>query len=228
MTIDLSRPKSRRRATLRLTLLALAAFVAAGLSALGWALGPACYAYWSYAPQEGDIIFQSLPHSPLVNSIEGATQSSFSHCGLVAKRDGQWVVYEALRGVSATPLSEFIFRGRGQGFAVYRLKLSHRAHIPATIARAETYLGRPYDVRYRMDDEKIYCSELIYKAYRDASSEELGRLVCLGDLHWKPFEATIVHFEQGPVPLEREMITPRDLALAEQLECVLVYDIATP
>lgn len=187
---------------------------------LGWAFGPAYVAYWRYAPQEGDILFQSLPHSRLVNAIEGVSQSPYSHCGIVAKENGAWVVVEAYRKVEVTPLREFVFRGRDQRFTAYRLKDANQKHIPETLANAKKFLGRPYDVRYRMDDEAIYCSELIYKAYREASGEELGKLVRLGDLPWKPFESTIQHFEQGPVPLEREMITPRGMAEAEQLELV--------
>lgn len=188
--------------------------------------GPAYVAYWNYSPQAGDILFQSLPHCPLVNAIEGVSESPYSHCGLVAKQNGEWVVYEALHGVEATPLKEFIFRGRRQGFAVYRFKGDCRQYIPSTIENARRYLGRPYDVRYRMDDDRIYCTELIYKAFRESSGQQLGRLVRLGDLNWRPFEDTIRHFEGGPVPLEREMITPRDLAEASQLELVLAHNIA--
>ncbi len=93
--------------------------------------------------------------------------------------------------------------------------------IPAIITAARAYLGRPYDIRYRMDDEHIYCSELIYKAYRDATGGTLGRLVKLSELKWQPFAKLIEEMEGGPPPLDREMITPRDLAAAEQL--VLVY-----
>ena len=204
-------------------------FVVSVLLAFGIFLsiyGSAYAAYWDYKPREGDILFQSLPRSPLVNAIEGASQSPYSHCGIVAKKDGQWMVYEAYRKVEATPLKEFIFRGRGQGFAVYRFKTDSQKHIPETIRQVKTYLGRPYDVRYRMDDEKIYCSELIYKAYRQAAGKKLGELKRLGELKWRPYQKTIEHFEQGPTPLDREMITPKHLALAEELELVFLHKIA--
>ncbi len=191
-----------------------------------WAFGPAYVAYWSYSPQEGDILFQSLPHSRLVNAIEGVSESPYSHCGIVAKEDGAWVVYEAFHQVEVTPLKEFLFRGRNQGFAVYRLKEKYRQHIPDTLRNAKKYLGRPYDVRYRMDDECIYCSELIYKAYRDSTGEELGSLARLGDLPWRPHEKTIIHFEGGPVPLDREIVTPKQMSLADQLELVFVHGIS--
>jgi Permuted papain-like amidase enzyme, YaeF/YiiX, C92 family len=80
--------------------------------------------------------------------------------------------------------------------------------------------GRPYDIRYELDDEKIYCSELIYKAFRTATGEELGKLQRLGDLDWRPYRETIEAIENGPAPLDRLMITPRSLSEAAQLMLV--------
>ena len=182
--------------------------------------GPAAVAYWNYSPQEGDIIFQSLPHCALVDAIEGVSGSAFSHCGVVAHENDEWVVYEALAPVGATQLGEFVDRGRGRAFAVYRLRDEFRRHIPALLDAVRSYTGRPYDARYRLDDDNIYCSELIWKAYRTASGAELGRLVRLGDLNWRPFIETIEYYEGAAAPLDRKMITPIELARAPQLRFV--------
>ncbi len=190
-----------------------------------WLWGPAYLAYWKYQPQPGDIVFQSLPPSRLVNMIEGVSQSPYSHCGIVSREGGRWVVIEAYNSVEITPLKEFVFRGRGSGFAVYRLRAQHQHHVEGMVASAQKFVGRPYDSRYRMDDERIYCSELIFKCYLDASGEELGRLVALGELDWKPFEGSIRYFENGPVPVERPMIVPCNMASAPQLELVSAFNI---
>jgi len=42
----------------------------------------------SYQPQNGDIIFHSLQKNELVETIEGATNSPYSHCGVVRFKDG--------------------------------------------------------------------------------------------------------------------------------------------
>jgi len=124
-------------------------------------------------------------------------------------------------------LKTFLLRGRGGGCAVYRLREECRAHIPETLRCCEKYLGRPYDIRYRMDDEKIYCSELVFKAFRDATDgQQLGNLVKFGDMNWEPYEMLIRQIEGGPVPVDREMITPRDLAKARQLEPVFAHNIS--
>lgn len=178
--------------------------------------------YALYTPEEGDIIFQSLPDaSDLVKTIEGVSSSPFSHCGVVVYSEKGWQVNEAIDQVHSTPLLEFILRGRGGHFAVYRVKPEHRSKITSFLAALEKYQGRPYDFKYQLDDEYIYCSELVFKAYKDATKEDLGQLMRLGDLEWRPFEATIREYEGGPPPLDRLMITPKHLALADQL--MLVY-----
>lgn len=176
----------------------------------------------SYAPIEGDVLFQSLPPNDLVNMIEGSTGSPYSHCGIVARRDSEWVVIEAIGSVIETPLEEWIDRGRDGAVFPYRLLPRYRASIPAFIAAARRYLGRPYDFHYAMDDAAIYCSELPYKALLEAIGERMGKTVRLGELQWRPYEVLIRRLESGGLPLEREIITPRDLALAAQLQGVAV------
>lgn len=197
--------------------IALAAYLAV--------LAPAYIAYVGYRPISGDVIFQSHSRNKLVDAIEGVTESRISHCGIVGREDSQWVVYEAIgSGVQVTPLGTYLFRGRAGGYSVYRLKPEHQVHVPETLRYTQTYLGKPYDIRYRMDDEKIYCSELIYKAYQQASGDALGQLDRFGDLNWQPHESAITYFEGGPVPLDREMITPIGLSKANQLEKVYSFN----
>ncbi len=51
-----------------------------------YAYVPAAYHYAKYDPANGDFIFQSLPRVDLVEAIEGATNSKYSHVGLVIHR----------------------------------------------------------------------------------------------------------------------------------------------
>lgn len=229
---DMPRPshKHRRKRTDRIVFFStLLCGLGGVIVALGIYWWPAYAAMNAYEPQVGDIVFQSLPPAPLVNTIEGVTQSPFSHCGLVAQRASGWIVIEALNGVEETPLREFLSRGGNGGFAVYRLGPNDKLAVPEMVEAARAFLGRPYDVRYRMDDEKIYCSELIYKAFHQATNgNSLGSLQRLGDLNWQPYVEAIKYFEGGPVPLEREMITPLGMAKADQLKLVYAFALTTP
>lgn len=208
-----------------LSVVILAATSAWG-AASAWSRRATAAAMARYEPREGDVIFQSLPHGPVVWAIEGVTHSPYSHCGIVGREGGRWIVYEAIGHVRVTPLPEYLARGRGGGFAVYRLRDEFAAHIPATLECCRGYLGRPYDIRYRLDDEAIYCSELIYKAFRDATQgQELGALSRFGDMDWGAYEALIRRIEGGPVPVDRLMITPVGLARAPQLVPIFGHNL---
>ena len=189
------------------------------LGLLFYMLSFATYGYFKYDKKEGDMIFQSLPFGELTTVIEGATNSPYSHVGLVVKKNGFWYVREAIGEVRDTPLLWWILRGRGDAFSVYRLKKEYQKNIPNLLKESQNLLGYPYDFHYELDDEKIYCSELIYKAYKKATGSELGKLTTLSQLNWKPYREFILSIE-NTIPLDREMITPKDLAEAHELELV--------
>jgi len=189
----------------------------AGIISIGYFVVSAMLPYIEYIPEEGDVIFQSLPDSKLTRAIEGATGSPYSHAGMVIKKNGFWYVREAVGPVMDTRLYLWIVRGRRAHFAVFRLKEQYKKNIPKFINESEKYLGRPYDIYFELDDEKIYCSELIYKSFKDATQENLGDLVKFKELNWKPHIGIIKSIEPEEVPYERKMITPGELAKAQQL-----------
>jgi uncharacterized protein YycO len=152
--------------------------------------------------------------------IESATKSPYSHCGIVTKKGDAWMVLEAIGPVQEISLASWIERGREGKFDVYRLEDSYQPKIPLVIESARAFLGRPYDIQYEFDDEKIYCSELVFKAFKQATAEDLGEVVELGTLDWRAHEGFIRGITGGDLPLSRLMITPRDLARASQLRPV--------
>jgi hypothetical protein len=155
----------------------------------------------------------------VVNAIEGASESPYSHCGILVRKGDAWFILEVIGPVRETHLAKWINQARDRHYHVFRLEAEHERNIPAFIKAAKEYMGRPYDIRYRMDDKKIYCSELIFKGYRDATGESLGKLVKFGDLKWVRHTPVILAIE-GSIPLNRIMITPRHLSEAKQLEKV--------
>jgi len=174
-----------------------------------------------YDIHEGDIVFQSLPHCPLVDTIEGMTESPYSHCGIVERKNGDWYVIEAIGPVRETDIGSWIEHGRLGYFRAYRLRSDLATQAPKIIASALSYLGRPYDIHYEFDDSKIYCSELVYKAIDRATGAKVGKIQRIGDLNWRPYGAFIISIED-PVPVDRELITPR--ALSEAPELTEVYE----
>ncbi len=175
-----------------------------------------------YEPREGDIVAQALPFGELTQLIEGATNSNYSHVGIVVQREDGFKVNEAIVDVHDTSIFNWIRRGRANKIAVYRLKPEYQQHISQMVNELEKYQGRYYDFRYDFDDSFIYCSELIFKAFRDATQLEMGEVKALKDLNWKPYKETILKMEYGQLPLERTMITPIDLVRSKFVE--KVYD----
>jgi len=176
----------------------------------------------SYQPREGDLVFQSLPHGELVDAIEGISGSHYSHVGIVIRKGNDWYVREAIGVVGESRLADWEARGRyHHAFNVFRLRDDLQHFVPALVRQTGTFLGKPYDYKFDMDDAHIYCSELIYKAMYDASGVRLGQLHKLGELHWQPYRRTIEKYEGGKPPLERAMITP--LALSQAPELVEVH-----
>ena len=124
--------------------------------------------------REGDVIFQTSQsrQSPL---IQIATRSKISHCGIVVMKNGEPYVLETLKTLVLTPLDDFIARGEGKK---YWLKRSAKENIKIQYA---SYLGKPYDLAFKFDNDKFYFSELIYVIYKEQLGIELCEPKQVGD-----------------------------------------------
>lgn len=174
----------------------------------------------SYQPAHGDVVFQTLEPGPLVNAIETVSQSHFSHCGIVVIRKDGVFVLEAMGTVHYTPWKEWVEQGVGGHFEVYRPKTLKGADRDKFVDGARKYLDLPYDYHYKMDDEYIYCSELVYKGFKVATGREPVPPQKLKDLNWRASVAFIMVWEMGSLPLEREIITPVALTRSADFEKV--------
>ena len=116
--------------------------------------------------REGDVIFQTSlsRQSPL---IQIATRSKISHCGIIVMKNGKPYVLETLKTLVVTPLDKFIARGED---GKYWLKRRKKENIKIKYA---SYLGKPYDLAFKFDNDKFYCSELIYDIYKNQLGIEL-------------------------------------------------------
>lgn len=118
--------------------------------------------------KEGDIVFQisKSKQSPL---IQYATMSPWSHCGIIIEKGGELYVLEASNRVKLTPLNEWKDRGRGKLMQVCRV---YDKNIKIKYSQ---YLGRRYDLAFNFNNNKMYCSELVYKIYKDQFGIELAK-----------------------------------------------------
>jgi hypothetical protein len=124
--------------------------------------------------KEGDVIFQTSQseQSPL---IQIGTRSMITHCGIVVMKGGKPYVLETQRTIVLTPFDKFIARGKD---GKYWLKRSKKDNIKI---KYNSYLGKPYDLAFKFDNGKFYCSELIYDIYIKQLGIELCKPKKVGD-----------------------------------------------
>jgi hypothetical protein len=170
--------------------------------------------------RDGDIVLQHI-RQPFCEVISAVTQSPYSHCGLVVHRSGKPYVLEAVGPVQYTPLDKWLAFGDQGRVTVIRVKDLDAKQIQQAIRVAKTFLGKPYDIQYEPDDAKIYCSELVYKAFLRGCKVKLGTIQRLGDLNWRPYETLIRKIAGGKLPLDRRMITP--VALVRSPRTAIVH-----
>ncbi|MCA1761755.1 MAG: YiiX family permuted papain-like enzyme [Cryomorphaceae bacterium] len=177
--------------------------------------------------QNGDIIFQTSTSSQS-KAIQLATESKYSHIGIVYENDGEYFVYEAVQPVKLTPLQAWINRGEDGHFVVKRLKNAKELLTADVLSRmkevGEQYRGKDYDIYFEWSDEKIYCSELVWKIYKDAVGIEIGNLEALAAFDLSdPRVKTKMEERYGEnIPLDEKVISPAAMFHADQL--ITVYE----
>ena len=171
---------------------------------------------------DGDLIFQTSK-SPQSNAIQLATKSKYSHCGIIYKIDGNFIVFEASSKVKKTPIKEWIKSGKDKNYVVKRLKNASEILTSATLKKmkliSHKFYGKNYDSTFEWSDEKIYCSELIWKIYYQATGIQIGKLKKLKD-----FDLTSLKVKQimakrygVKIPLNNTVISPDDIFKSELL-----------
>ena len=163
--------------------------------------------------REGDLIFQTS-QSAQSQAIQLATHSPYSHCGMLLRQGGEWQVLEAVQPVSITPMEQWIARGKGQHFVVKRLRDADRVLTPTIVRRlrdtGRRYWGKPYDLYFGWSDERIYCSELVWKVYHEVTGRQIGRLQRLRefDLSHPAVQAKLRERYGRRLPLDELVISP--------------------
>lgn len=176
--------------------------------------------------ENGDIIFQTSK-SRQSRAIQLATNSKYSHMGIVYKKRGKLFVYEAVQPVKLTPLTEWIKRGEKNHFVAKRIKNAKEILTPETIKKlmsaGEKYKGKNYDIHFEWSDEKIYCSELVWKMYKEATGIEIGKLQKLSefDLSNELVRKIMAERYGEKIPLDEDVISPVSMFNADNLITIL-------
>ena len=115
--------------------------------------------------QEGDIVFieSQSSQSPY---IKVGTMSKWTHCGVVVNTPQGFKVLEASKTVRLTSFANFIGSAKNEHWTVKRPE--QKLTRPISYSQ---YLGMPYDLEFKFDNGKMYCSELVWLIYKDQGIE---------------------------------------------------------
>jgi hypothetical protein len=175
--------------------------------------------------REGDILFQTS-RSAQSRAIQHATRSRYSHMGVVLDRDGGLCVFEAIATVRCTPVAQWVARGEQGHVVVKRLRNAATLLTPEALRRLRTsaaqFAGRPYDLTFEWSDERIYCSELVWKLYERALGIRIGELQRLRDFNLSDPEVKAKMRERygEHAPLDEPAISPAAMFASPLLEAV--------
>ena len=137
------------------------------------------------ALQHGDLLFCVASPSrdgiakAIVSVTEGIDLQRVSHVAIVCKEpNGQFYALEATtpNGVCFTPIDSFLLHSdhTPEGRPLLLLgRLKDPSNVAASVEKAKSYLGRPYDYLYEPSDSALYCSELVHYSYVSFTGEVL-------------------------------------------------------
>jgi hypothetical protein len=163
--------------------------------------------------RDGDLIFQTSRSSQSL-AIQRATGSPYSHMGLILYREGKPYVFEAISTVQFTALDRWIARGTGGQYVVKRLRNASKTLTPVAIEKlsraARKFEGHAYDLAFDWSDSRIYCSELVWKAYDRALGIQIGSLQRIRDFNLSDpvVQAKMRERYGSKIPLNAPVISP--------------------
>jgi len=172
--------------------------------------------------KNGDLIFQTSL-SGQSNAIQLATKSKYSHCGLIYKDGNDCYVFEAVQPVKRTSLDSWIARGQDGKYVIKRLKNADQVFTPTTLIKmkqvGDQFNGKNYDRTYEWSDDRIYCSELIWKIYERATGIEIGKLEKLSNFDLTNEAVLKIMKERygNKIPTEEIVISPASIFDSELL-----------
>ena len=117
------------------------------------------------ALQEGDVVFNES-QSAQSPYIKVGTMSKWTHCGIVVNTPEGMKVLEASKTVRLTPFAKFIGAAKNDNWCIRRPE--QKISTPIKYSK---YLGQPYDLEFKFDNGKMYCSELVWLVYKDQGIE---------------------------------------------------------
>ncbi len=166
---------------------------------------------------DGDIIFQTYPSSQTI-AIQMATGSQYTHVGVIFIDDrGEPLVWEAAGPVQVTPFNEWVARDADRRYVIKRLAGFDTVLVDSVIdsmkSIGQSMMGRAYDWHFNWSDEKLYCSEFVWKLYEQTLGIELCELHQMREyaLDHPLIKQKLKERYGDNIPLDEPVVAPSDL-----------------
>lgn len=171
--------------------------------------------------KSGDLVFISS-NAGQGKAIQLATHSNLTHCGIIFIENNTIYVYHAVEPVQKSTLKEFLNYSEDGKIWVRRLNDStilNQKNLALLKSHAIGMLGKHYDLYFSWSNDEIYCSEYIWKIYKNALNIEIGKQHPLKfyDLSSKIVKETMEKRYGDKIPLDEKMIAPSDIFNSQNL-----------
>ncbi|MAZ56079.1 MAG: hypothetical protein CMP54_03710 [Flavobacteriales bacterium] len=186
--------------------------------------------------RNGDLLFQDLDSSPLCDAIEQVTSGfnnlKFSHVGIVVIVENNTYILEAFsNGVDTIALDQFLNRSLNHKnkpkVVVGRLIKEHSQLIPKAIEAGIRLIGKQYDEEFKINNNKFYCSELIYDIFLKANKNHaVFNLQPMTYKHkGKTLDTWLTYFENLniPIPENEPGINPGGMSRSKKIDIIYNY-----
>lgn len=189
--------------------------------------------------QNGDLIFQESYLGTTTKAIKGVTSSAhnyqFTHVGIVYidNNDSIFIIEATHPNVKMTPLSEYLYPSTDTESyptsVVARLQEKYQKLIPNALSEALKLIGKEYDFAYDMNNDKYYCSELIYIIFEKANNGipifQLNPMTFKSDPQGEILLEWIEHFNKIglPVPEGEPGCNPGGMSKSNIIDIVHLY-----
>lgn len=183
--------------------------------------------------KEGDLLFQDLDSSPLCEAIESVTSGhnnyNISHIGFVIQVNDELKVLEAIPPeVKLTDLNTFLYRSTDSNnnpkVFVGRIDEKFNYAIPKAVDYCLSKLDFEYDEFFLMNNNKYYCSELIYESFKNNNIFNLQKMN-FKNLNGEKNEIWERYFNElnMMVPQDSLGINPASMSKSKNINIIHVY-----
>jgi hypothetical protein len=142
---------------------------------------------------------------------------------MLIRDHGELKVLEAVQPVKLTPVAAWVARGKDGKVVVKRLRDADTILTPEALDHMRSvgrgFIGKSYDLAFEWSDQRMYCSELVWKVYDRGASVDLSASRHLSDfdLSSPPVQKVMRQRYGAHPPLDEPVVSPQDLFESSRL-----------